>query len=109
MKKILAVSLVLLCIAGTAAATCTLEILDEFIPPGTVNTPYSHQMSAYGGSGSYTWSIWSGSLPAGLSLSSSGLISGTPTTVGYTLVYVRVTDTADPSCPDTRAYFFYID
>ncbi len=109
MRKILAVSLVLLCVAGTAAAVCNLEVLDEFIPPGLVNTPYSHQMSAYGGSGTYSWSIWSGSLPAGLSMNSSGLISGTPTTVGYTLVYIRVTDTADPSCTNTRAFFVYID
>jgi large repetitive protein len=105
MRKILAVSLVLLFVAGTAAAVCTLEILNEYIPESTVNTPYSHQLSAYGGSGSYTWSIWAGSLPPGLSLSSSGLISGTPTAAGYTLVYIRVTDNADPSCPATRAYF----
>ena len=105
MKKILALSLVLLFVAGGAAAACYLDILDEYIPPGEVSTPYSHQMSVYGGSGSYTWSIWAGSLPAGLSLSSSGLISGTPTTAGYTLVYIRVTDNADPSCPATRAYF----
>src|SRR5688572_12446082 len=109
MRKILAVSLVLSFVAGTAVAACYLDILDEYIPPGFVSTPYSHQMSVYGGSGSYTWSIWAGSLPAGLSLSSSGLISGTPTTAGYTLVYIRVTDTADPSCTNTRAYFFYIN
>lgn len=106
MRKILAVSLLMLCVAGTAAAACYLDILDEYIPPGEVSTPYSHQMSVYGGSGSYTWSIWSGSLPAGLSLSSSGVISGTPTTAGYTVVYIRVTDNADPSCPATRAYYF---
>ena len=55
MRKTLAVSLVLLFVAGVAAAAC-LEILDEFIPPGVVNTSYSHQMSVYGGSGPYTWS-----------------------------------------------------
>ena len=108
MRKILVVSLVLLFVAGTAAASC-LEILEEYIPDGFVNTPYSYPLSAYGGSGSYTWSIWSGSLPAGLSLSSSGVISGTPTTAQYTLVYIRVTDTANPSCTDTRAYFVYVN
>ena len=108
MKKILVVSLVSLFVAGIAAAAC-LEILDEFVPPGTVSTPYSHQMSVYGGTGPYTWSVWSGSLPAGLSISSSGLISGTPTTAQYTLVYIRVTDTADPSCTNTRAYFMYVN
>lgn len=108
MRKTLVVSLVLLFVAGVAVAAC-LEILDEFIPPGVVNTPYSHQMSVYGGSGPYTWSIWAGSLPAGLSLSSSGLISGTPTTAEYTLVYIQVSDNANPSCTDTRAYFVYVD
>lgn len=108
MRKVFAVSLLLLLVAGTAAASC-LEILDEFIPPGQVNTSYSHQFSVYGGTGPYTWSVWAGSLPAGLSLSSSGLITGTPTTAGYTLVYIRVSDNANPSCTDTRAYFFYID
>lgn len=105
MRKILAVSLVLLFIAGSAAANCGLEILDEYIPAGFEDTPYSHQLSGYGGSGSYTWSIWSGSLPPGLSLSSSGLISGTPTTAGYALVYIRMTDATNSSCTDTRAYF----
>ena len=109
MRKILAVSLVLLFVAGTAAAVCNLEVLDESIPDGFVNTPYSYQMSAYGGSGSYTWSIWAGSLPNGLSLSSSGVISGTPTTAQYTLVYIRVTDTVNPSCTNTRAYFIYVN
>lgn len=37
------------------------------------------QLQAIGGSGSYTFSLLSGSLPAGLTLSASGLISGTPT------------------------------
>jgi Putative Ig domain len=105
MRKILAVSFVLLLIVGNASASCGLEILDEYIPAGFVDTPYSHQLSGYGGSGTYTWSIWSGSLPAGLSLSSSGVISGTPTTDGYTLVYIRMTDATNPSCTDTRAYF----
>lgn len=108
MRKIVAVSLVLLFVAGIAAAAC-LEILDEYIPSGAVNTPYSHQLYVYGGSGPYTWSIWAGSLPTGLSLSSSGLISGTPTTAEYTLVYIRVTDDSNPSCTDTRAYFVYVD
>lgn len=106
MRKILAVSLLLLFVAGNASASCGLEILDEYIPPGFENTVYGgHQMSGYGGSGSYTWSIWSGSLPAGMSLSSSGVISGTPTTAGYSLVYIRMTDNANSSCTDTRAYF----
>ncbi|HWR49523.1 MAG TPA: FG-GAP-like repeat-containing protein, partial [Bryobacteraceae bacterium] len=49
------------------------------LPSGAVGTTYSQQLTATGGTGSYTWTVLSGSLPAGLSLSSAGLISGTPT------------------------------
>lgn len=41
--------------------------------------PYSFQMEATGGSGNYGWTIPTGTLPDGLNMSESGLISGTPT------------------------------
>ena len=44
--------------------------------------------------GSYTWSLNAGSLPAGLSLSSAGVLSGTPTATGDSLFTVLVTDNA---------------
>ncbi len=48
---------------------------------GTVGTAYSRTVSATGGTGSYTYSVSAGTLPAGLTLNaSSGVISGTPTT-----------------------------
>jgi hypothetical protein len=107
MRKISVVSLVLLLVATNAFAVCNLDILDESIPDGFLSEPYSYQMSACCGTPGYTWSIWSGSLPPGLSLSSTGLISGTPTTVGYWLVYIRVTDST--GCTLTRAYFIYVN
>lgn len=48
------------------------------LPQATTNTPYSLQLQATGGSGNYSWALASGTLPSGLSLSTSGLISGTP-------------------------------
>jgi putative Ig domain-containing protein len=57
----------------------------------TVSAPYSVQLSAAGG-GTQTWSVVEGSLPAGLQLSSSGLISGTPTATGDFTFKVRVSD-----------------
>ena len=62
------------------------------LPTGTVGQAYSAQLNATGGTAPYTWTITSGSLPAGLTLSSSGAISGTPTTVGTGSLTVRVTD-----------------
>jgi hypothetical protein len=57
-----------------------------------VGTAYSQNLSAQLGTSPYTWSLKSGSLPAGLTLSSAGVISGTPTTTGVVSFTVRVTD-----------------
>ena len=43
---------------------------------------YSSSLVASGGITPYTWALASGTLPAGLTLSSSGVISGTPTAAG---------------------------
>ena len=62
---------------------------------GVVGTAISGlQLSASGGSGSYTWSDSPRTLPAGLSISASGLVTGTPTTAGSSAVSVTVTDSA---------------
>jgi hypothetical protein len=48
-------------------------------PAGTVNSSYTFQFSVAGGTPPYTFALV-GSLPAGLTMTSGGLISGTPTT-----------------------------
>lgn len=62
------------------------------LPDGQVNMAYSAALSANGGTPPYTWSTASGSLPVGLSLSSNGLISGTPATAGSSTFTAQVTD-----------------
>ena len=61
----------------------------------TAGTSYSQQISANGGgvSDSYSYALASGSLPAGLTLSSGGLLSGTPTAAGSFSFTVNATDT----------------
>lgn len=61
------------------------------LPSGTTGTAYSQTLAASGGATPYTWALASGSLPAGLSLSSAGVISGTPTTATTASFTVRVT------------------
>lgn len=74
-----------------------LQITTNSLTDGTVNHSYSAQLQARGGSGSYTWYILSGSLPSGLSLSSSGVFSGTPTSAGSPVSFtVQVVDTSTP-------------
>ena len=66
---------------------------------GIVNTVFSRQLRAVGGTPPYTWSM-NGAPPApGLTLSSAGLISGTPTASGLTERTYRVTDTTNQSTP----------
>jgi Putative Ig domain len=71
----------------------TLTVTTSSLPGGTTGTAYSQTVAATGGTGTgYTWSLNSGSLPAGLSLSSGGVISGTPQTAGTSSFVVKVTD-----------------
>lgn len=58
---------------------------------GVVGEAYSHNFQAVGGAGGYSWSVISGSLPAGLSLNpSTGQISGIPTAAGLSTFTVQV-------------------
>jgi hypothetical protein len=61
-----------------------LSITTSSLPMATVGATYSTTLSASGGSGTKTWTVTAGSLPAGLSLSANGVVSGTPTAPGTT-------------------------
>lgn len=72
-----------------------LSIITTSLPSSPVNVPYYAVLAATGGVPPYTWSITSGSLPTGMNpLSSSGVISGTPTLSGTYPFTVQVTDSA---------------
>ncbi len=71
----------------------TLVLTPASLGAGTAGSAYSATLSTTGGSAPYTYSISSGSLPAGLSLNTaSGLISGTPTTSGTSNLTITATD-----------------
>jgi hypothetical protein len=58
----------------------TLAITSASLPTGTVGGSYSYQLTSTGGTGAITWSLSAGSLTGtGLTLSSTGLLAGTPT------------------------------
>jgi Putative Ig domain len=80
-----------------------LIITTGSLPGAALAVAYSETLVATGGVPPYMWSITAGSLPAGLSLSSAGVISGTPTgTVGTSSFTVTVTDSQSPT-PATKA------
>ena len=74
-----------------------LSITSTAMANGIVGTAYSSAIASSGGVPPLTWSVPPGTLPAGLELNtSSGLISGTPTTPGVTTFFPTVTDSALP-------------
>src|SRR5437667_12858392 len=59
-------------------------------------------LGATGGSGNYSFSLSSGTLPSGLTLSPSGQISGTPTGGGNFSFTVKITDNSLLDANGTR-------
>lgn len=73
-------------LSGTAPTITTSSL-----PSGTVGTAYSQTVVATGNA-TITFALYAGALPAGLSLSSAGVISGTPTASGTATFTVRATN-----------------
>jgi len=73
-----------------------LTVTTSSLPAGTVGSAYSQTLAAGGGLAPYTWSIAAGSLPPGLVLSTAGVLSGTPSTVGTATFTVRASDSGAP-------------
>jgi hypothetical protein len=85
-----------LSISVSASQVSTLTVTTTGLSNGMVGTPYSATLSASGGTPPYRWTITAGSLPSGLSLSSSGAIAGTPSSTGSSSFTVQVTDFTTP-------------
>ncbi|KRB73017.1 hypothetical protein ASE01_19765 [Nocardioides sp. Root190] len=62
------------------------------------------QLAASGGTSPYEWTVTNGTLPAGLSLSATGLLTGTPTTVTESPVEITVTATDDVDATATATF-----
>ncbi len=93
------------CSEGAPPPPPALAVTTTALPGGTVGQAYSQAVSATGGTPPYGWSLVSGSLPPGLTLSPTGTpsatVSGTPTTAGTYDFTVQVTDAVAAS--DTQA------
>jgi len=108
--------------AGTAAVrltvtdsggrTATVTFTWTVVTPVTAQAPGNQtstvgtaitalNLTATGGSGGYTWTDPSRTLPAGLTLSPTGTVTGTPTTAGSATVRLTVTDSGGRTAPPT--------
>jgi large repetitive protein len=74
---------------------------------GTVGVAYNFSMTATGGAGSYTWS-WTGTTPPGLTMSSKGYISGTPTSSGTYTVSVTASDNSTSNPRSASKNFSFV-
>ena len=89
-------------ISGTASLTImpgqqgSVAITTSSLPGATAGTAYSATLQATGGTTPYAWTLASGTLPTGLSLQSSGLLSGTTTQTGQFNLTVGVADSSSP-------------
>src|SRR5215472_14704788 len=79
---------------GFATPPATLAILSSALPDAVVGQPYSGQISLFGGIAPYSISLANGSLPAGLTINNTGLITGTPNAPGNFSFTIQVTDSA---------------
>ncbi|MGC2476549.1 MAG: putative Ig domain-containing protein [Candidatus Sulfotelmatobacter sp.] len=79
------------------------SVTTSSVPTGTVGTAYSATLQASGGTAPYKWSLKSGGLPTGISLSVDGTLSGTPSAVGTadSLVF-QVTDAGNNSASSSN-------
>jgi Putative Ig domain len=83
----------------TVVPAPSLVVATSSLPAGSIGQPYSQQLQATGGVSPYKWSLTAGTLPAGLNLSTTGAISGTPSGpfVGTSAFSVSVSDSQLPS------------
>jgi hypothetical protein len=80
-----------------------LNLLTDTLPDGYVGLAYTELLTADGGEAPYTWSVASGTLPAGLSINGNSL-EGTPTAAGDYSFTLQVSDVQSPPYTATRSF-----
>jgi hypothetical protein len=86
-------------IAVPSALALTFNDENFPLPEGVVGQPYNYTLKARGGCPPYNMKLLAGSLPAGITLASEGLLSGTPTAAGTSTFWVWLSDLGCGSFP----------
>ena len=75
--------------------TGVLSIVPTALPAALVGQAFASTLTATGGIPPYSWSVSAGTLPAGVTLGTNGVFSGTPTTAGPSNFTVQVRDSVN--------------
>jgi hypothetical protein len=87
----------------TVTVSCpSINLGPGSLPNGKIGMAYNKTITAGGGTSPYSFAKTSGSLPPGLTLSPTGVVSGTPTAMGTYTFTVQATDAY--GCTGTKAY-----
>jgi putative Ig domain-containing protein len=81
--------------AGAAPPVPPLVINTTSLPDSLIGAPYSQTLEAVGGIQPYSWRLKAGQLPPGLTLSTSGLLTGIPTVIDNFNFTLQVSDTSE--------------
>lgn len=91
------------CTPGTGPCGCSaISITPPTLPDGSVGTLYTQTLTATGGAGPYTFSLASGALPTGLSISPAGNLTGTPSAAGVFNFTISAQDSG--GCVGVQSY-----
>ncbi|PYR68929.1 MAG: hypothetical protein DMF88_07705, partial [Acidobacteria bacterium] len=87
-------------LAGSSA--CPAITINGNLTAGILNTPYSRTITASGGVSPYSFSISAGAVPTGLTLSTGGVLSGSPTAAATFNFTVQAADAL--GCAGSASY-----
>jgi hypothetical protein len=93
-----------LTVVAPSPLAITTTALPDAYPPDANNAAYSTALNSSGGSPPIHWSVSSGVLPTGLTLSDGGIISGTPARADFEAFDVRATDSGQPQQTATKTF-----
>jgi Ice-binding-like/Putative Ig domain len=92
---------------STPSGVCpTITIAPPTLPNPVLAVAYRQTLTASGGTGTYTFTVTAGTLPAGLTLTPAGVLAGTPTATGPSSFTIRATDAN--GCPASVTYSMVI-
>ncbi len=89
---------ILICFGSLLAAQVPpLAIVDEALPPLDAGVEFHILLHASGGAPPYVWSVASGDLPEGITLTPEGLLAGRPAKPGTSAFTLKVEDSGHPA------------